>query len=95
MRRIGMRVNWSHLGRGLRAMVAAGTLWAAWAGCQNTMDPQVGELWQRQALPKIHAYYGEALEGFSINDIVHSLHYLLKMLENMEKIDAADGPDEE
>ena len=53
------------------------------------------QVWQKKALPKIHAYYGEALEGFSINDIVHSLHYLLKMLENMEKIDAADGPDEE
>lgn len=67
MRRIGMRVNWSHLGRGLRAMVAAGTLWAAWAGCQNTMDPQVGELWQRQVgTAEDDSLYGVAVGAGSV-----------------------------
>jgi DNA-binding MarR family transcriptional regulator len=74
---------------------------------ESAADPQDGrsrlvrmtapgrQVWQRQALPKIHGYYEQALEGFSVNDMVHTVHYLLKMLENMEKIDAADGEDEE
>lgn len=45
-------------------------------------------VWLRQALPKIAAYYDEALDGFSINDMAHTLHYLLQMLENMKRIDA-------
>lgn len=73
---------------------------------ESAADPQDGrsrlvrmtaggrQVWQRQALPKIHAYYEEALAGFSVNDMVHSVHYLLKMLENMERIDAEDGDDE-
>jgi DNA-binding MarR family transcriptional regulator len=74
---------------------------------ESAADPQDGrsrlvrmtssgrQVWQRHALPKIHGYYEQALEGFSVNDMVHTVHYLLKMLENMEKIDAADGEDEE
>ena len=58
------------------------------------MTPSGRQVWQRQALPKIHAYYEQALEGFSVNDMVHTVHYLLKMLENMERIDAADGEEE-
>ena len=57
------------------------------------MTPAGRNVWQRKALPKIHQYYEQALEGFSVNDMVHSVHYLLKMLENMERIDAADGED--
>ena len=59
------------------------------------LTPAGRQVWQRQALPKIHAYYEQALEGFSVNDMVHTVHYLLKMLENMERIDAADGEDDE
>ena len=55
------------------------------------MTPEGRQLWQRQALPKIHAYYAQVLEGFSINDTTHSLHYLLKLLENMQKVDALQG----
>ena len=74
---------------------------------ESAADPQDGrsrlvrmtasgrQVWQRQALPKIHAYYEDALEGFSANDMIHTVHYLLKMLENMERIDAADGEEEE
>ena len=74
---------------------------------ESAADPQDGrsrlvrmtapgrQVWQRHALPKIHAYDEQALDGFSVNDMVHTVHYLLKMLENMEKIDAADGEDEE
>ena len=38
--------------------------------------------------PKIHAYYDEILADFSVNDITHTLHYLLKILENMQRLDA-------
>jgi DNA-binding MarR family transcriptional regulator len=66
---------------------------------ESASDPQDGrsrlvrltpggrQVWQRKALPKIHAYYEEALAGFSVNDMVHTVHYLLKMLDNMKKID--------
>jgi len=59
------------------------------------MTPAGRQVWQRKALPKIHGFYEQALDGFSVNDMVHSVHYLLKMLENMQKIDAADGGDDE
>ncbi len=52
-------------------------------------------VWQDLALPKIHAYYEQILADFSINDVTHTLHYLLKMLENMQKIDAERGVAEE
>ena len=51
-------------------------------------------LWQTQALPKIHAYYDQVLDGFSINDGAHALHYLLKILHNMQRIDTP-GTDED
>ena len=45
-------------------------------------------VWLVLALPKIHVYYDQILADFSINDVTHSLHYLLKMLENMQLLDA-------
>ena len=45
------------------------------------------KVWLQQALPKIEAYYEQALNEFSVGDITHTLHYLLKLLDNMEKID--------
>ncbi len=52
-----------------------------------TMTESGREVWTVQARPKIHAYYEQALEGFSISDITHSLHYLLKLLDNMKQLD--------
>ncbi len=52
-----------------------------------TMTDSGREVWQVHALPKIHRYYEQALDGFSANDITHSLHYLLKLLENMKRLD--------
>ena len=47
------------------------------------------------AQPKILAYYEEILADFSINDLTHTLHYLLKMLDNMQRLDAQwHGEDE-
>jgi DNA-binding MarR family transcriptional regulator len=48
------------------------------------------KVWRQKALPKIHAYYAQALDGFSFNDMTHSLHYLLKMLDNMKQLDGAE-----
>lgn len=50
------------------------------------------EVWLNHALPKIHAYYEQALDEFSIGDITHALHYMMHLLENMKKLDqdAAD-----
>ena len=48
-------------------------------------------VWQVLAQPKIRAYYDEILGDFSVNDVTHTLHYLLKILENMERIDAEHG----
>ena len=35
-----------------------------------------------------------SLDRFSINDVTHTLHYLLKMLENMQRLDGALAPGE-
>ncbi len=51
-------------------------------------------VWNELAQPKIRAYYGQALDDFSMGDMAHTLHYLLKLLDNMEKIDQA-SPQEE
>ena len=53
-------------------------------------------VWRDQAKPKINAYYEAALEGFSFNDLTHTSHYLLKLLDNMERIDhGSETPEQE
>ncbi len=56
-----------------------------------TMTDDGRRVWLLDAQPKIFAYYEETLEGFSVNDMAHTLHYLLKLLENMQRIDQAQG----
>ncbi len=53
-----------------------------------TMTNAGRDAWLKHALPKIYGYYDQALAGFSINDMSHTLHYLLKMLDNMQGLDA-------
>lgn len=60
-----------------------------------TITPSGRHVWQVLALPKIHAYYEQILADFSINDVTHTLHYLLKMLDNMERLDTERGSVEE
>ena len=50
-------------------------------------------VWLLQAQPKIHAYYEQVLDEFSVGDLTHTLHYLLKLLDNMQKLDQG-GEDE-
>lgn len=56
-----------------------------------TMTDSGRHVWQVLAQPKIRAYYEEILGDFSINDVTHTLHYLLKMLKNMQRLDQARG----
>ena len=53
-----------------------------------TMTESGRHVWQDLALPKIHGYYDDILADFSVNDVTHTLHYLLKILENMQRLDA-------
>ena len=46
-------------------------------------------VWLDQAQPKIRVYYEQVLQDFSMGDMAHTLHYFLKLLDNMEKIDRA------
>ena len=58
-----------------------------------TLTASGKEVWIEQAQPKIHSYYEQALEGFSTNDLTHTLHYLLKLLDNMKRLDGLQGPE--
>ena len=53
-----------------------------------TMTEPGLHVWQVLAQPKIRAYYERILADFSTNDVTHALHYLLKILENMQQLDA-------
>ena len=48
-------------------------------------------VWQEEAQVRIRHYYGQALANFSEADMAHLLHYLLKLLGNMQTIDSASG----
>jgi len=52
-----------------------------------TMTDSGRHVWHVLARPKILAYYEEILGDFSINDVTHTLHYLLRILENMQRVD--------
>ena len=52
-------------------------------------------VWQDLAQPKIRQYYEDVLEDISINDTAHILHYLMKILENMQRVDARKGGGED
>src|SRR5450830_751068 len=57
---------------------------------------EVGQrVWSVKALPKIHAYYEQALHDFSVGDLTHTLHYLLKLLDNMRTLDGLEASTEE
>lgn len=52
-------------------------------------------VWLHLALPKIHAYYAQALDEFSLGDITHTVHYLMRLLENMQRLDQGPETDTE
>ncbi len=55
-----------------------------------TMTQSGRRVWHVQAQPKIRAYYEQVLADFSVNDIAHALHYLLKMLDAMQRLDRGE-----
>ena len=62
-----------------------------------TMTDSGREVWVNEAQPNIRRYYGQVLADFSVGDMTHTLHYLLKLLGNMERLDgegAASGADD-
>jgi DNA-binding MarR family transcriptional regulator len=56
-----------------------------------TMTSSGRHAWRVLALPKIRAYYDDALADLSIDDAAHALHYLLRILGNLERVDAAQS----
>ena len=52
-----------------------------------TMTTSGRKVWIDEAQPNIRRYYGQALADFSVGDMAHTLHYLLKLLDNMQRID--------
>ena len=52
-----------------------------------TMTGTGRHVWNTQAQPKINAFYDAALADFSTDDITHTVHYLLKLLDNMKRLD--------
>jgi hypothetical protein len=52
-------------------------------------------VWHVLAQPKIRAYYEQILADFSISDTTHALHYLLKLLENMKRLDSGASKDKD
>lgn len=59
-----------------------------------SMTPEGLKVWREQATPQIEAYYEQVMADFSVSDISHTLHYLLKILNNMKRIDLAEDADE-
>ena len=60
-----------------------------------TMSDSGRNVWLSQAQPKIRAYYEQALADFSTDDLTHTLHYLLKLLGNMKRLDASNSAGED
>ena len=52
-------------------------------------------VWHVLAQPKIRSYYEQVLADFSTSDTAHALHYLLKLLENMERVDSKQRTEED
>lgn len=52
-----------------------------------TMTESGRHVWLVLAQPKIRAYYERLLGDFSTDDVTHTLHYLLKILDNMKSLD--------
>lgn len=55
-----------------------------------TMTASGKKVWNVEAIPKINQYYEQALTDFSVGDLTHTLHYLLKLLDNMKRLDKED-----
>ena len=59
------------------------------------MTQEGGRVWREDAPELIRGFYDMALANFSVGDMAHLLHYLLKLLDNMQAIDKASGAGED
>lgn len=59
-----------------------------------TLTPSGYAIWNNEAIPRISDYYEQALTDFSVSDLTHTLHYLLKLLDNMKRLDGEDPQEE-
>ena len=53
-----------------------------------TLTANGRRVWSEESQPKIAAYYEQALQGMSTDDVTHALHYLLRILGNFTVLDA-------
>lgn len=53
------------------------------------------KLWQDDMQAEIAVFYAGALQGFSIDDRIHLIHYLDKMLKNFKALDPEAGEAEQ
>ena len=60
-----------------------------------TMTASGHDVWNNQAMAKIHGYYDRVLADFSTSDMTHTLHYLLKLLDNMKQLDGVEPAGDE
>lgn len=58
-----------------------------------TMTQSGHQVWSEAATPKIEAFYEQALQDFSLDDVTHAQHYLLKLLDNMRQLDGEGEAD--
>jgi DNA-binding MarR family transcriptional regulator len=59
------------------------------------MTDEGREAWRNEALPKIHAYYEAAVSDFSLADLTHLAHYMMKLLDGLERMDVGAPEDAE
>lgn len=59
-----------------------------------TMTDAGRKVWLTRVRPKVARYYEQALDGFTVNDTAHTLHYLLKILDNMKRLDELAGAED-
>nr|WP_226858119.1 MarR family transcriptional regulator [Diaphorobacter aerolatus] len=55
------------------------------------MTREGARVWHDEAPELIRRFYDQALADFSVGDMAHMLHYLLKLLDNMQRLDKASG----
>lgn len=58
-----------------------------------TMTERGHWVWSTAATPKIEAFYEQVLQDFSLDDVTHAQHYLLKLLDNMRQLDGEGETD--
>jgi DNA-binding MarR family transcriptional regulator len=51
------------------------------------LTPDGRRRWHDRAVPRINEFYDRAAAGLSVEDLSHTLHYLVRLLDNMVAID--------